>query len=420
MRAPRRPLKWFRELRPGLALYVTAIDVVVMSAVVVGGVHTQWHVADVLIALLLVAGAAANVEALRRVGEPAGPFTDLQAAWTLPMVLLLPPIYALLAPLPLTLVQQFAVRASPWHRRIFSAAAIGLANLAAAVVFRVAAGVGVWGPVQARLWLHQPMTYAALGLAVAVLGVTLNNALVFAAVHLSSPEVSLREMVIDRESRVLDGVELSCGLLVTLAAVISPPLALVAIPPMMLLQRSILHGQLTAAARTDLKTGLLNAATWTKEAETHLAAARRSGAPVGIVLIDLDFFKMVNDTHGHLIGDRVLREVAQTIQAEVRSYDVAGRFGGEEFVLLLPGAGPLRAQVITDRLRRQIEVQAVATDDGRVVKVTMSAGIAIFDGDGCDVTELLHAADAALYRAKAAGRNRVYYSRDLGVDAVEG
>jgi len=357
------------------------------------------------------------VEALRRVGHPTGGvFTDLQAAWTLPMVLLLPPVFAILAPFPLTAALQLVVTRAPLHRRLFSAAATGISNLLAWFVFHAVSGAaGSMSTGSApEQWLHHPVRSVAAGLLAAVVVMTANKALVFVAVRLSSPEARLREFIVDREARVLDAVEGCCGLLVTLVVVIDPWLALVAIPPMMMLQRSILHGQLTAAARIDAKTGLLNATTWNREAERHIAASLRSKIPLGVILFDLDHFKSVNDQYGHLIGDRVLRSVADCMSAEIRSYDVAGRFGGEEFVLLLPGAGPVRSLAVAERLRRQLDVQAVATDDGRAVHVTMSAGVAVFGIDGTDLTDLLAAADAALYRAKAAGRNQVHRASDLG------
>lgn len=414
MGAVAAPARLWRALGPTLAGYLIAVEACVVVLLIATGAATSPTARDMSIASLLVVGAAINVEALRRIGEPAGGFTDLQATWTLPIVLLLPPVYAIAAPIPLAVLTQLAYPKARLHRKIFSTAAVMLANGIAALACRALLGEGLLAGTSTKSWLEHPIRLTLIGFSVALIWCVVNNALGFGAMRLSTPEVSWRQLIVDRETRTLDAVECCCGIVVTLTVVVSPPLALVVVPPMMLLQRSIMHGQLTAAARTDAKTGLLNAAAWTREAERHIAASLRSKIPLGVILLDLDHFKSVNDQYGHLIGDRVLRSVADCMSAEIRSYDVAGRFGGEEFVLLLPGAGPVRSLAVAERLRRQLDVQAVATDDGRAVHVTMSAGVAVFGIDGTDLTDLLAAADAALYRAKAAGRNQVHRASDLG------
>jgi diguanylate cyclase (GGDEF)-like protein len=191
----------------------------------------------------------------------------------------------------------------------------------------------------------------------------------------------------------------------------------VALPPVILLQRSLLHQQLRAAAQSDPKTGLLNAVAWQREAERWIRRARRLSVPAAILLVDIDHFKRVNDTYGHLTGDDLLSATASTLGQHVRACDVLGRFGGEEFVAVLPGAGQQEACHIAERLRgrvREIAVPArgaaaaddtVAPDD--TVAITVSIGVAALGLDGEDLFELLAAADAALYRAKKSGRDRV-------------
>ena len=111
---------------------------------------------------------------------------------------------------------------------------------------------------------------------------------------------------------------------------------IIALPLTTLLQRSVRHTRLLNEARADSKTGLLNSATWEREAVAEVARAVRTASPLAVALLDLDRFKQINDTYGHLIGDEVLRQIADTMTAVLRDYDVAGRFGGEEFVMLLP------------------------------------------------------------------------------------
>jgi diguanylate cyclase (GGDEF)-like protein len=210
----------------------------------------------------------------------------------------------------------------------------------------------------------------------------------------------------DAESLLVDLAGLCAGMLVTIACALNWVLLFVALPPIILLQRSLLHQQLRAAARTDAKTGLLNAVAWQREADTWIRRALRAGAPAAILLVDIDHFKRVNDTYGHLAGDDLLAVLAGTLQQNVRTCDVLGRFGGEEFVAVLPGAGEQEACRIAERLRERVGAISVPAPGGPVT-VTISIGVAALGRDGSELFELLAAADAALYRAKSSGRDRV-------------
>jgi diguanylate cyclase (GGDEF)-like protein len=126
------------------------------------------------------------------------------------------------------------------------------------------------------------------------------------------------------------------------------------------------------------------------------------------VLADLDDFKNVNDLHGHTVGDDVLREFAAVLRATVRDSDVAGRWGGEEFVLLLPGTDVVGGAQLADRVRTALSERTLLGSDGRVLNVTCSFGVAEWRV-GDDVRALFASADSALYRAKQEGKNRVEY-----------
>jgi diguanylate cyclase (GGDEF)-like protein len=137
--------------------------------------------------------------------------------------------------------------------------------------------------------------------------------------------------------------------------------------------------------------------------------SRPHHAPLAVLIADLDRFKEVNDQHGHLVGDQVLAAAAAAFQSGSRSYDVLGRFGGEQFTIALPGTDVDEAAQITDRLRQLVGDAAVPV--GRdCVQVTVSIGAAVLGRHGQDLTDLLVAADLALYRAKAAGRNQVSFA----------
>jgi diguanylate cyclase (GGDEF)-like protein len=176
----------------------------------------------------------------------------------------------------------------------------------------------------------------------------------------------------------------------------------------------MMHSQLVAQTRLDSKTGLLNSSTWELEATSEISRAVRMGVPLSVALIDIDHFKLVNDTHGHLVGDVVLRAVTDAIGEHLRSYDLAGRFGGEEFVVLLPQAGQADAVHIAERLRTYVAAMAIPIrdvadgQDGEVprVRLTISIGVAALDDTHRELGQLMAAADSALYLAKQSGRNR--------------
>jgi diguanylate cyclase (GGDEF)-like protein len=175
----------------------------------------------------------------------------------------------------------------------------------------------------------------------------------------------------------------------------------------------------------DSKTGLLNAATWERESATEVTRAVRTRSPLAVALLDIDRFKVINDTYGHLVGDQVLKEIARTLSSMLREYDLAGRFGGEEFSLLLPQTRAVDAFRIAERVRANIaglSIIAPGATGGERVHVTVSIGVAALDsGSVRKVTELMAAADAALYRAKAGGRNQVQMiSTTRGLSATSG
>jgi len=169
------------------------------------------------------------------------------------------------------------------------------------------------------------------------------------------------------------------------------------------------NAQLTVEmAITDALTGLHNR----RYMETHLATlveqAAARGKPIAVLVIDIDYFKAVNDSHGHDAGDDVLREFALRIRKAIRNIDLACRYGGEEFVIVMPETDMAVATMVAERLRRRIASEPFAIQDGtRNLDVTISIGIAALDGPADNAAAILKRADTALYRAKRDGRNRV-------------
>ncbi|MBM3301321.1 MAG: diguanylate cyclase, partial [Deltaproteobacteria bacterium] len=160
-------------------------------------------------------------------------------------------------------------------------------------------------------------------------------------------------------------------------------------------------------ATHDSLTGLLNRGAILERLRIELSRAHREGFPIGMIMIDLDNFKSVNDRHGHLIGDAVLREAARRITSLVRPYDAVGRYGGEEFIVVLPGCDRGNSADLAERLRTSFCDEPLSVDEG-LFSVTLSCGVTAIDvASTTDIDACIRAADEALYKAKRSGRNRV-------------
>ncbi|MBV1856677.1 GGDEF domain-containing protein [Catellatospora tritici] len=160
-------------------------------------------------------------------------------------------------------------------------------------------------------------------------------------------------------------------------------------------------------ATTDTLTGLPNRRALRASLGRNLDQARRADTALALIILDLDRFKKINDEHGHLAGDAVLRQVAQVLQREIRPTDLAARLGGEEFAVVLPDTDRDTAVAIAERLRAAV-ASTPAAHQGEVLTVTTSAGVVAYPHDGQTTATLVKRADDALYSAKRAGRNRVH------------
>lgn len=191
-------------------------------------------------------------------------------------------------------------------------------------------------------------------------------------------------------------------------------MALLAVAPLTVASvnaaRNHLLATLNHAADHDALTGVLNRSAFLRRGRQRIDPSRRDDAPVAAMMLDLDHFKSVNDRHGHAAGDAVLAAFAQRMRTHLREDGLFGRFGGEEFAVLLPGVDAGAALAVGERLR-QVASEPVPLDDGRTLEVTVSVGVAVSSrGDPGRIEDLLQQADNALYRAKAMGRNRVIAS----------
>lgn len=167
------------------------------------------------------------------------------------------------------------------------------------------------------------------------------------------------------------------------------------------------HGIASNAARTDDLTGVNNRRAFNEQADTMFGYTRRYGVPLCALLLDIDNFKQINDTHGHAAGDKVLQAVVRQIKSALREADLCGRLGGEEFGVLLAGTNMQEAVQIAEKIR--FAVQAIEEPvNGTTLQVTISVGVAEADSACADVSTILTQADAAMYRAKSNGRNQVH------------
>lgn len=406
---PRRWKLW--DERASVITYILAADIAAVA--LVAGITAVIPVGsgDLVRFGLLAVGALVHREAVRQIenlrerAASNGLLTNLTSLWIFAA--------ALSVPLPLVFAMTALVYLHSWYRghsdrlyrKVFSAATMVIAPTAAVAVLQLGE------PTEHPIIPHGPPGLAVLVAAAAVYWLV-SMVMVVGAVMLSDPLQPARQAVGDLSEQV--AVAASLGLAVALAVMLDwepwlMPVLVVAVLP---LHRALLLPHFQQAARTDSKTGLLTASFWREEADRELERARRLAEPLGVLMLDLDHFKSFNDRMGHLVGDQVLRAVADELRSQTRPYDLVGRFGGEEFVILLPGVGTAQVEHIADRIRARIGQLRVLVNSSHDQPVTVdgisvSIGASVSGDDGDDIEALVLAADGALLAAKAAGRDRV-------------
>jgi diguanylate cyclase (GGDEF)-like protein len=400
-----------------LVVELTAVVLVALGLVgsgpVPGGVLLD---AIVIVGLgMLHTEVSCNVERIRRrLRSGLEVHINLASVWFFAAAVLLPPAYAACATVLVHghLRLRSVSKRAPLYRDVFTSATFALSSLAASTGMTVLAGrIGQAPPVEVG-------DGGAVGVIVVgmLIFFTVNTALVGGAIAMSEPEATLSGAIGDGGDNLLELATLCLGAIVAVAVMVHPAWVLFLFPALLVLHRAVLVRHLEQRASTDGKTGLLNATAWHTQAEKELRRARKRDAPRGVLVIDLDHFKQVNDRHGHLAGDHVLAAVAQALRAEVRDRDLVGRFGGEEFVVLLAGGptgddGTAELTAVAERIRLRIAGLYVEmpTPDGplTVTGLSASVGAAFSPQHGTELRELLQVADTALYAAKRAGRNAV-------------
>ena len=401
------------QLPRWLAACVTAVIAAYAAAVAWALASEPVRPSDLRLCAVFVGCGAASVELTRRAGEREGLARDVYAIWDLPVAVLLPPLYALVIPLPRALLTEWRIRRTLLHRRAYSTAAPCLAYAAASVVFRSAMpalrGGGAGSGGHALAWI-------TLAAGCGLVSMAIQACLILPPVKATAaPGTRLRSLALGQEAVGNQVTELCLAVLTAFATAHSALALVVALPLVVVLQRSLRHASLAAAARTDAKTGLLNVGAWQREAAVEVTRAVRAQTPLAVAIADIDHFKAVNDTYGHLAGDAVLAAVSTAMRDLLRDCDLCGRFGGEEFSLLLPRATAAQALEITERIRQGISRLAIPRDGAAAIQVTISIGVAVPSQARRTLDDLLAAADHALYQAKGSGRDRVVMYADTRV-----
>jgi diguanylate cyclase (GGDEF)-like protein len=343
-----------------------------------------------------------HVERVRRRFNDT-PHVNLTSVWTFSAALVLPPA---LTPVVIGILyvhlfrrSWYRVRGVRPYRLVFTASTVVLASHTAFVLR------DLFAPADLARW-NQPSVVFAIVLAVLAYS-CVNSGLVGLAITLHDKHLDLRRALGTGKENALEYGTLGLGAITGLLIGLNPWWAVMIVPALLVLHRSVLMRQLEEAASTDQKTGLTNATAWSNLATAEVQRAQRDDAQVGVLMVDLDHFKAVNDAYGHLVGDRVLQAVADVLASSARRYDVVGRWGGEEFVVLCPEVTKDTLRDIAERICEQVRVLRVPVDEVVVDGLTVSVGIAIYPEFGPELQDVLLAADDALFVAKDSGRNQV-------------
>ena len=310
--------------------------------------------------------------------------------------LILPPLYVILIVVGAHAAEAFRIK-QRWYIQAFNIANFVTCCMAARGIFHLGLGAATLSGPRALL------AVAAAGITFVIL-----NHLLTALIIMWARGVPLtRTGTLDWDNLGTDLALMSVGTLAAILWLSHPWMVPLSLCPLFLIYRSLMVPTLRQEARTDTKTALANMKHWNEVASLEIQRARRFGRPLSVVLADLDLLREVNNRHGHLAGDQMIRCVADAIRESVREYDLPARFGGDEFAILMPEATLAEATAVAERVRRAVAAIELKTGDGSRVAATVSIGVALFPAHGGAPSEMLAAADRAVYQAKALGRNRV-------------
>jgi diguanylate cyclase (GGDEF)-like protein len=414
-----RPRNWaLWRRRPVQVAFMLAAEAVAVAVLAVAFARSPMPAGnDWINFAIIAAGATVHIQLTQRQEELRRNRTktvliDLTAVWTFSAAMILP--------VPLILFVIFVVRLQHWfiarrpaHNFIFSSITHGLAGVLAHLTYTALGphplGSPGWGE-----FLREFATIAVTG----VIYEAIQIAYVGGVLLLGSPEGrTVRNVLGSRADNTLEAITIGLGAVTAILLAVVPPMVAVMAVVTVVFNRLAELDQLQNDVRTDPKTGILNMRGWSESAERALERTARSGDQLALLMVDLDHFKWINDTYGHPAGDDVLRKVAQTLDEVTRPSDLVGRFGGEEFLVLLPDIDEEAAGDAAERIRIAIAKLHIVTTDKRgdpatIADRTASIGVARYPRHGDTLERLLQSADAAVYAAKENGRDRVGFAPD--------
>jgi diguanylate cyclase (GGDEF)-like protein len=359
-----------------------------------------------------------NIERLRAKETGAGPYYDFKTVWNVAALLLLPPVLATAVIIATHLYGFLRVHRrndNKAHRWAYSGATVVLATQAAAVVLALGTNAypGVPGPSPFHEWL---VVFVAV-----VIRWLVNYLLIILVSGLMRPKMTFKDAFVQLGEQVSEAAASALAIVAAVLLVCGYPVLLVCVYLVVgVLQQTSYYHHWKRERPYDQVTGVYSRTSFIEQAETVLQRARFRGDTVGCLLLDLDFFKRINDTHGHNIGDRALVALADVIKREVREgKDIPARWGGEEFVVLVPEVTRETLHEIAERIRTRVSVttvtytrenEATGEKQTRSVRMTVSIGAAVFPSPasaGESLLDLVERADKLMYAAKAAGRDKV-------------
>lgn len=378
------------------ALFVCSVGALTIFAALPGA--RGWHADLSQWAQFWLLASLASATTLITVRGRHDPVHDSAIVFLVAGAIVLPPEFAPFVPIPACVVGALWRHGRPFLLLLHGAFTASLATLAASAIVHSTSG--------------GPTTWRALLVATA--------AVAYVAIR-RSLRAAFGRLGFDRRSRPgaaggvgVDLVLVSMGVGVASLWSTNPWLIPILLAPLTLVQRLQRLPTLEQLALTDAKTGLLNMHVFGEALDTALARARAERRPLSLIVIDLDLLREINNQHGHLVGDEVIRGISDVLRQQIRRGDLAARFGGEEFLLALPDTPPDRALRIAERIRVAVASSVFRGGPaGPATRATLSAGVAAYPRDAGTTRALIHAGDLAVMSAKAQGRNRVVDAADL-------
>ncbi|MFD8495818.1 diguanylate cyclase [Amycolatopsis sp. NPDC059657] len=402
--------------RPALRLLIT-VEALAVVIVALSAAHTSVTRAAIGWFAVLAGGALVHLEVARGIERrreravEGAPYTNMKSLWVFAGLLLVPlPLVAALAVITFAHAWFRVYGPAIAHRKVYGAATFVLASAAAEAVLR-AGGLTSLPRLPSGLW---PLVIIVAAAAVWWL---VNLALVVGVILLASPRTTARQALGNLADQLVVAAALGLGITIAVLLAVMPWAALVPMVAVICVHRDLLLPQYQRQARTDAKTGLATSVYWAEEVASLIRRAGITNTALSVLILDLNDFKTINDTHGHIAGDEALLATVTTVRAEVRSEDLVARYGGDELVILMPGIGSDDLPGAVKRLRARIAHTPVtltcsSQSPDTVITVTAAIGGASYPHDGHTHDQLLFAADKRLYIDK-------HHRRDQADKALE-